>query len=275
MAKTIRTNDLTAGATFLVRGKVAFSRVARQTTDEERQKSNEDRKRKNPRAIDVNRNYTSITIHSATVLSKTPDNPSLEERYAQESCYMSSQTDKYPGLNFTAMNKSSNLPSIGVVDPNKPDTYKAILLNGKELASGLDVTCVCRVFEGKNNNKGVSLDTVLVNEPIRYYEGNRTIDKNLQEFGIVFESVKPNNEIVEGNAVGADEAASVPQTRGPVAQTDLSPAAANPNPAFAPANAGANPFSSYGTPQAAAPVADNASAAGMAPISGVGANRQY
>lgn len=242
---TYELNDLTEDATFLVRGNVCFSRVARQTTDKEREKNNADRKAKNSKAVDINRNYTSITICNAEVLQKTPGTPTKEEIYASESCYQSSNPDKYPGWNFTCMNKSSKLPAIGVVSADDPNKFEPHDLNGKELASGLKVTCVCRVFAGKNGNNGVSLDSVLVNEPIRYYEG-RTIDNSLKEYGIVFESAKPASA-PEMNIAGQDEVESVPQMRTqPTAQSDISNAAANPNPSMNPAPTQASPFSSYG-----------------------------
>lgn len=250
---TYKLNDLTVGETFLVRGKACFSRIARQTTDAEREKSNAERKAKNRNAIDIQRNYTSMTICNASVLCKNPSQATPEEIYASESCYTSSNPEKYPGYNFTCMNKSKNLPKVGVLNPNKPDSYDEVTLDGKELAAGLDVTCVCRVFEGKNGNKGISLDTVLVNEPIRYYEG-RTVDNSLKDFGIVFESAKPASA-PETNIAGEDEAASVPQVRNvqPTAQSDMSNAAMNPNPVMNPAPQQASPFSSYGA-QAGGPL---------------------
>lgn len=261
----IKLNSLTANTTFLVRGKIAFSRLARQTTDEEREKNNQERKAKNRNAIDITKNYTSITLVNAQVLPKNPAAPTLEEQYAAQSCYKSSNAEKYPGWNFTAMNKSSKLPQIGVVKPDDEKTYTPISLDGKELASGLDVTAVCRVFDGKNGNKGVSLDSVLVNEPIRYYEG-RTIDNSLKEFGLVFESSKPNN-MPTGNIAGTDEAASVPNVqKTPVAQSDMSNAAANPNPSY---NANANqasPFSSYGAAGNAGVVQDSPMGGGASPM---------
>lgn len=161
MPKEISKSDLRANAAYLVRGKVAYSHISRQTTDAERARANA--KRKYP----IDKNYTFITLHGATVLCKDPQAPTVEERYAAE-CLYQDTNPKHPGLNFSAINKSCFLPSVFVKVPGTENSYAPVKLEG-ELDSGLDVTLVMRVFSARGTN-GVTLDRVLVNEPLRYYD---------------------------------------------------------------------------------------------------------
>jgi hypothetical protein len=189
----------------------------------------------------IERNYTSISLYNAQVIAKDPNNPSIEERYAAECLYRSSSAN-YPGNNFSAMNKSHNLPKVGVFNP-QTNAYDEIKLDG-ELAAGLDVTVVMRVSKGQGNN-GVSLDTVLVNEPIKYYQGASKITNEMKERGIVF------NALPAGANGGAPEGESTPGIETIDDGNDNGNGfAAAPNafasaaPAAAPA-ATDNPFSSY------------------------------
>ena len=183
MPKSINTNQLTQNAIYLVRGKVGFSRITRHTTDAEREAANKSRR------YPINRNYSYLSLYDATVLAKDPHNPSLEEQYAGECCYRSS-SPAYPGLNFNAMNKSDSLPSVAVM--TGPNQYETIVPEG-ELEKGLDVTVVMRVFKSEGMNAGVNFESVLVNEPIRYYAGGasaRTADA-LNDYGITFKATVP------------------------------------------------------------------------------------
>lgn len=246
MAKTIHSSKLTPNQTYLVRGKVGFSRITRHTTDEERAEAN--KRRMHP----MNNNYTSLSIYDAQVLCKDPSQPTIEEQYAAESLYKSS-SPKYPGNNFSAINQTKNLPIVGVLTPTPetPNNYVETKLEN-ELASGLDVTLVMRVYKGQGSNNGVSLDRVLVNEPIRYYGGNSEVDKTLAGFGITFQAMAPAKK--EETAAST---APAQETTAATAPTEQQPAPAQPvdNNAFAAAPASQpqaqpaatdNPFSSYG-----------------------------
>ena len=239
MAKNISSGKLTPNATYLVRGKVGYSHIATHTTDAERMEAN--KRRQHP----IDKNYTTLTIHSAQVLCKDPANPTIEEQYASESLYNSS-SPKYPGKNFSGINKSRNLPQVGVLTPTPeaPNNYVETKLDA-ELASGLDVTLVMRVYKGQGSNNGVSLDRVLVNEPIRYYGGNSEIDKALAGFGITFQAMAPAAKNTDAEPVNNGTAPA--QTAAPVDTSAF--ASANSQPVAQPQNtapAADNPFSSYG-----------------------------
>lgn len=253
MAKTINNSQLTPDNIYLVQGKVGFSRIARQTTDEERKKDNA--RRQHP----IDKNYTHLSIYDAHVIAKDPNNPSVEDRYAAESLYRSSSPN-YPGNNFTGINKSKFLPKVCVINPEKPGTYDEIIPEG-ELDSGLDVTLVMRVFKGQGSNNGVSLDRVLVNEPIRYFRSNSHVDEALASMGITFNAISPSATIA-AEAIANEEASG--QT------SNAQPAAAPADPAVD------NPFSTYAKPTAE-PAADSPFAPPPAPNPTVefGPGRQY
>lgn len=162
--RTISTQSLTPGETFYVRGKLTYGRLAKQVDGEELEKDKQRRAARGMRPIE--RPYTSATITDAYVPLKDKNNPTLEERYAQESLYTSHANGSH-GFNFSAVNRGNRLPWIGVRDPHDPMKIKQLMLPN-ELASGLDVTLVMRVFQGKPN-KGVTLDGVILNEPPRYF----------------------------------------------------------------------------------------------------------
>lgn len=178
--RTISTQSLTPGELFCVRGKLTYGRLAKQVDGEELEKDKQRRAARGMRPIE--RPYTSATITDAYVPLKDKNNPTLEERYAQESLYTSHANGAH-GFNFSAVNRGNRLPWIGVRDPQDPMKIEQIVLPN-ELASGLDVTLVMRVFQGKPN-KGVTLDGVILNEPPRYV-ASADPTASLSALGITF-----------------------------------------------------------------------------------------
>lgn len=186
MPKSIRTNALTVGNTYIVRGKIAFSRLARQTTDEERARDNERRKQQNPSSISIDRNYTTATIYSAEVLCGDANNPTMEERYAAECMYLSKSKKGYTGRCFNGMNKGNYLPRVYV--KNKTTGQFDEIKLEHELANDLNVMLIMKVFPGQNGNNGVSLETVLIDDDLRYYEPSSDVANALAEKGIILNS---------------------------------------------------------------------------------------
>lgn len=241
MANTNRTvplNSLTPRAIFCIRGRLTYSRLARHIDGDEL--TRDDQRRIQTGRRPVGRPYTTATICDAQVLYKDPNaaaNPALrtiEESYATENLYTSTAANN-SGLCYSANNKSRNLPA--VFEFNK-DTgkYHRVDITG-ELESGLDVTLVLRVFRNQNNN-GISLDQVLVNEPIRYYN-NTELD--LSQYGVVVEPTMPSS---------APVAPVTAQPMAPVATAPVQPVQpAAPAPVAQPTNSG------FAAPQPAAPVA--------------------
>lgn len=182
--RTVNTNQLTPGSTIMIRGLVGFSRIASQISGEELQKDIQRRASKgwNP----INRPYTTITIYNAQVLYENPNQKTFADIYADEHLFVSQNADS-PGNNYTAVNKGNNLPYVAVM--SDATNAKQIAPEG-ELARGLDVTIVLRVFKSPQNN-GVSLDGVIVNEPIRYRE---MAGSGLAQRGITFEALPPSEQ---------------------------------------------------------------------------------
>lgn len=178
--RTISTKSLTPGELFCVRGKLTYGRLAKQIDGEELEKDKQRRAARGMRTIE--RPYTSATITDAYVPVKDKNNPTLEERYAQESLYTSHANGSH-GFNFSAVNLGNRLPWIGVRDQQDPFKVEQIVLPN-ELASGLDVTLVMRVFQGKSN-KDVTLDGVVINEPPRYF-ASADPTASLSALGITF-----------------------------------------------------------------------------------------
>lgn len=218
--RTISTQSLTPGVQFCVRGKLTYGRLAKQVDGEELEKDKQRRAARGMRPIE--RPYTSATITDAYVCipKEHKDNPTLEERYAQESLY-TSRANGSQGFNFSAVNRGNRLPWVGVRDPQDPFKVEQIVLPN-ELASGLDVTLVMRVFQGKPN-KGVTLDGVILNEPPRYF-ASADPTASLSALGITF--------IPAETAASAAEAAPMAHEAFPFANQQAQP---EPEPAPAPA----------------------------------------
>jgi hypothetical protein len=185
--RTITTNQLTPGRIFLVRGKVGFSRLTSRIEGEELRKDIQ--RRRNKGWLPIEKPYTTITINQAEVIVKDSNNIQPEEQYAIESLYTSSSQRGQGGYSYTANNKGTRaLPYIAVTRAGAQGVVDQIQPEG-ELANGLDVTLVMRVFKGKPNI-GVSLDGVIVNEPIRYFDNTRA-GAGLDGFGITFNPLAP------------------------------------------------------------------------------------
>lgn len=176
MPRTIKTNQLRPQETFMVRGRVSFCRVAKHIEGEALKRDIENRKRLGRNAIE--RPYTTLTIYDAQVVPKNPSQLTMEEQYANEAMFKSSSAQN-TGMCFTGVNKSRRLPWVGILEGC---TVKQLDGIPSELAIGMDVTLVMRVFSAPQNN-GVSLDGVICNEPIRYFSG-----VDLTGYGLTFES---------------------------------------------------------------------------------------
>lgn len=163
---TYTTNDLTPGDQFMVTGKTTWSRIHKPVEGAALDRENARRRQRN--ISPINRPYTTINIRDAAVSYVDEANPTKAEVYASEHLYPSNST-KNPGLRYDALNKSSRLPWVGMLQPD--GSVQQITLEG-ELDNDLQVTLVCRVFSaGPGKNNGISLDGVILHEPVRYYSG--------------------------------------------------------------------------------------------------------
>lgn len=258
MAKrTVTTNMLTPNKTFMVRGKLTFSRVVTQVAGDELVKDMQRRQQKRMNPID--KPYTTASICDAQVIYRPSENgmKTPEDIYAEESLYQSTSPTA-TGFCFSGYNKGKNLPWIGtarndgnggmVVDQIPYEEIKG------ELASGLDVTLVMRVFSA-TPNQGVSMDGIIVNEPVRYYSG--TGATGLADYGITFNPAPGTQAPAPAAAHAASAGAPVPPPNGDPYAYSGAPAPTAPAAPAAPAGAAAPGSYAYpgANPAPAAPAA--------------------
>ncbi len=175
---TITNKDIVPGELIVVKGKLNFSRLAKQVAGDDLIK--DDQRRVQRGMSPIGRPYTSITIDQAVVLPKVSGQLSITEQYLQNRFYTSKRAQGFGGMSYTAMNKSPYLPHIGLFD-QKTGQIDEIELE-RDLDSGLDVVLVMRSFAGKQGNNGVSLDWVIIPE-LRYYGGSGGIESILGLIG--------------------------------------------------------------------------------------------
>lgn len=184
----INERQLTPDAQIFVRGQVRFSRITSHIEGDELEK---DKIRRNNKGwIPIEKPYTSITIDNARIEQLQPNTPlTIDEQYVQEKMY---QTKDGQGMAYTMNNKSPYLPNVTVVCPNNPSEYNTIRPQG-ELDRGLDVTLCLRVFSARNHN-GLSLDAIMVHEPIRYYSASSGYIRNMAARGIIIKPMTPEEQ---------------------------------------------------------------------------------
>lgn len=187
--RTVSANQLADNTTFLIRGRVIYSRIRSQVTGEElaRQNQRAMQQGRQPR----NRPYTTLSICQAEVVRANPNAPMMnpEEIFATESLYTST-TQPNNGLCYSADNTGNYLPRLCVQEGNMVTELSADEIHG-ELDNGLLVTMVMRIYNSGKPNKGITLDTIIVNEPIRFYQGGAAA--NLEKYGLTV-NLQPNRQ---------------------------------------------------------------------------------
>ena len=212
----IQANQLTVNAKIYVEGITTYSRLAKRIEGEELEK---DKKRKQQRGmVIIDKPYTTISIEDAKIRPQNPAALSLEEQYVQERFYMKSKIDaatNTPVGNtyvYNINNKSPFLPPVSQFDPTTK-VAQQVNSNGKELATGLKVLLCLSVYQSKTwGGKGISLDGVIVMEPIRYYTSSA---QDYSALGITYVGL-PEEEAKEAAMPEHQETAQA-QTSAPTA----------------------------------------------------------
>ena len=258
MAKTISLSSVAPGTIIQVRGKVAFSRIRSQIKDEELRRANERNVQQGRLAID--KAHTKLSLKQCTLIANDPNNLTIGEKYVWERMFTS---QKHPenGYCYEGLNKGKFLPVVAhriEGHPNEIQQYEPSELLG-ELANDLDVTILMRVFESKPNN-GITLDTVIVNEPIRFYQGGAAT--SLAAAGL---TLRPSSA---GREIAASATSNAPHATEDAAETSEATPVSRPESGTDPYSSGAaagQPFSAgTGTPVAGA----NGFTGMNAPVSG-------
>ena len=205
MAKNYSTDQLSAGDQFVVRGRTSYPRLTHVIDGDELQ---EEIKRATQQGrIPTTVPHTYTTLVDATIEYANPQAPTLAELYAQERLYQS----KDGKTCYTAIRKSPTLADYGVIDQNDFTKVQGIYLDpNKTLANGLDVKCYFRVFDTKAGmHKGVSLDAIIFQEPIKYYEFSNA-DSQLAARGLTWEPPKGEAPVYNPQLAAANNANMAP-----------------------------------------------------------------
>ena len=258
---SVSANQLTEGTSVHVRGKLAFARLTRLIEGDELAKS--DQRKVQNGMNPVGKPHTTATITEAEVVFADPANPTIEEQFVSERRYASKKNPD-SGANYSIDSKGTNLPIIAI--PSENGNYDQDL-SGQELAQGVDVTLVLRVYKPKGfSNRGLALDQVIVNEAPRYYNGGGVSTADLAARGIVFNAPP---KAVQAQAVGAstDSAVGGADLTGTVVEDGFSFPAPQPSvPMAAPAAPVHTAPAQVQAQPAAAPAPAAASAAAQAPV---------
>ena len=248
--RTVQLNQIEPNSTVFVKGKLTFARLSKKLEGEELAKDNAKRQSRGWMTID--KPYTTASICNAQVLyaSGDPNQKTPAEIFVDESMYTSGNQN-YPGYNYSANNKGNGLPQVGELQSDGHTVNQVHLASGQELANGLDVTLIVRVFKGRPNN-GISLDGVIVNEPIRYYQGS-TMGANLAQRGFTWNE-SDTGDAEAANATPAPAPAPAPSNQAPQFAPQANPFSNAPQPATQPQQAAPAPAPApQAQPQQAAP----------------------
>ena len=170
------------GINVYVRGNVSFSRITRHVAGDELIKENQ-RRQIQFRLQPITKPYTQVTLSNARIVPVNPAQMTPEEQYIQNKFYIA-EGESNPG-HYTIYSKSPYLPNVAQAHPDDPRNVDQVNPTG-ELAVGLDVTLVLRTYQSNNaNNKGVNLDLVICNEPVRYFSTS-DLTTRLKEAGIIY-----------------------------------------------------------------------------------------
>lgn len=165
---TDRGNELAAGQTVFVTGKVRFTRLATPYEGEALDRFNAARVQRNPKLTALEGPlYTVSLAHAEVVEDNDPANDTLR-RFVKEHLF---RTDKHPefGDQYSKEFKTSFPPQVFV--KQEDGTYAQLQpgLEG-ELAVDTDVTLVVQTYDA-GARSGSSIRQVFINEvgPVRYY----------------------------------------------------------------------------------------------------------
>jgi len=233
MSEKIYPKDLTPNTVVCITGEVVFSHISKHCTKQEAF----DRAAKSqfrPDKPEDMKTYSYLQICNAAIVRTDSTAPlSKEEQYITNQMFTSKSN---PGSNFTGTNSSKRLPKI--YDKPAADGKAQLIQNAedgqdaKELAKGLPVLLVMKVFKGSGNN-GIALEAVICREPAEFYKPNRVVDDAITAtLGITLDDSKfQQNETLDDISV---------DNLGDVIDANIADAIASTDPA--PAEAGGTPF---------------------------------
>ena len=218
MARTVLAETLNVGDVIYVSGTVDFSHITKkyEPGTEEFEQAFMRKKMMSPKARKPQKGYTSITILNPKISTKDPEAFKYEgneliadidkmtplEAYMYESMFKSKQHGDW---RLTNENKG-NLPQVGEID--KKTKQVTLVTPQGELTKGLKVVLVFNVFK-TSEGKGVGLQAVLADEPLRYFSTNSTFT-SLENLGFTIKDER--TAVVEEAPVAENTETETPVT---------------------------------------------------------------
>lgn len=226
-------NAAAPNTVYMITGTVAFSRIATPVAGEE---LNDEITRstllkRNPRS---QRPYTRLQIDNASVLTATNQQGA---QIAEAQMYVAKVDQNNPNAQkkFEGINKSKNMPWLAARNPADPNGKLIPLKVEGELARGLRVTLVMRVYHAPQGN-GANLEGVICEEPVRWFHRGLA---DLANAGIVFTEAPAVVTVDEAMSKEVEHEIETPADEAPMEQ---------PVPAPAPAQPIAQPFTNIPVP---------------------------
>ena len=228
--KVVDEKDLTPGKYVLVKGNLEYSRLVTPIAGEDLDRENRRRAQNGMLAID--KPYTTLQLTNAEVLPNTPDGSlSLEEKFVDQQFWTYTPAANRPNDNayrFTVTNKSPYPNNFYQASADNPKEGSQIFPE-RELAKGLSVILILKIVQYKvQARKGSVLQGIILQEPIRYYDG---ATEAMQSIGLnLHAAAQPAPQTLPAAPSQAPAAQPMPQT----SFSTPSPAATAPMPGAAP-----------------------------------------
>ena len=184
--RTISDSQLTVNNYILVRGNIEFSRLLKKIEGDELIK---DQRRKMQMGMNpIDKPYTTIQLTNARIVPLKPGQKSIEETFVEERFYKKTNDPTDTAYHYSIINKSP-FPNLFYQAVDGKTTEGNQIYPEAELANGLDVILVLRVFQAANfGRKSITLHSVIIQEPVRYYVAANT--KALEDAGIILHNTE-------------------------------------------------------------------------------------
>lgn len=204
----IQPTQLQENSIILVKGKVNFSRVMSKFEGKELLKREHANKTRNPRYIEKTEPYGTITISDAEIIPEVPGNLNINEQYIAQKFYKTATSNSY---RYSKDITGKFLPFIAEKKENS-NGYREVVNPEGELANDLEVILILRVFKPKNfNNKSISLQGILIEGKVQYYESNANLKRALAARGIEIDDIQVR-DYTEKKSIDRPNVQTMPKT---------------------------------------------------------------
>lgn len=210
--RTIQQDQIRTNTIVAVRGNIEYSRLVRPVDGDDLVR---DRMRRQQQGLTpIDKPFTTVTIVNARVLPRDPSGMMTnEELYVDQRLYRRVAEGPNAPWRHSSINKLVNEPNKFYMARNGQYTEADQIFPDKELANGLDVVLLLRIYEtAQFQKKGLGLTGIILMEPLRYFTGST--DQAVADAGITLHSA-PNPNPKPAPAVASVPAA--PQVDSPTA----------------------------------------------------------